>query len=146
MRIVRLSGLLGCLILAACAFAEVQVINGRKYECRDGLCYLVEESGDAASRPLQSKGEPSVNVGGQETASPLPRIAQGYMRAEEFVAFLEGKEADSLAGHGLWVMLLNQSFHFHGGNLNTLFGQQFTGTVQCNAHLVFAEEFFGELC
>lgn len=106
MRIVRLSGLLGCLILAACAFAEVQVINGRKYECRDGLCYLVEESGDAASRPLQSKGEPSVNVSGQETASPLPRIAQGYMRAEEFVAFLEGKEADSLAGHGLWVMLL----------------------------------------
>ena len=106
MRIVRLSGLLGCLILAVCAFAEVQVINGRKYECRDGLCYLVEESGDAASRPLQNKGEPSVNVSGQETASPLPRIAQGYMRAEEFVAFLEGKEADSLAGHGLWVMLL----------------------------------------
>ena len=106
MRIVRLSGLLGCLILAACAFAEVQVINGRKYECRDGLCYLVEESGDAASRPLQNKGEPSVNVSGQETASPLPRIAQGYMRAEEFVAFLEGKKADSLAEHGLWVMLL----------------------------------------
>lgn len=106
MRILRLSGLLGCLILAACAFAEVQVINGRKYECRDGLCYLVEESGDAASRPLQNEGEPSVNVSGQEIASPLPRIAQGYMRAEEFVAFLEGKEADSLAGHGLWVMLL----------------------------------------
>lgn len=106
MRILRLSGLLGCLILAACAFAEVQVINGRKYECRDGLCYLVEESGDAASRPLQNKGEPSVNASGQEIASPLPRIAQGYMRAEEFVAFLEGKEADSLAGHGLWVMLL----------------------------------------
>ena len=106
MRILRLSGLLGCLILAACAFAEVQVINGRKYECRDGLCYLVEESGDEASRPLQNEGEPSVNVSGQETASPLPRIAQGYMRAEEFVAFLEGREADSLAGHGLWVMLL----------------------------------------
>ena len=106
MRILRLSGLLGCLILAACAFAEVQVINGRKYECRDGLCYLVEESGDEASRPLQNEGEPSVNVSGQEIASPLPRIAQGYMRVEEFVAFLEGKEADSLAGHGLWVMLL----------------------------------------
>lgn len=90
MRIARLFGLFGCLILAACAFAEVQVINGKKYECRDGLCYLVEESGEAVSRPL----------------TPLPRIAQGYMRAEEFVAFLEGKEVNSLAGHGLWVMLL----------------------------------------
>ena len=94
MRIVRLFGLLGCLILAACAFAEVQVINGQKYECKDGLCYLVEESGD--------EGIPAPKV----RVSSSPRIAQGYMRAEEFVAFLEGKEVDSLAGHGLWVMLL----------------------------------------
>ena len=77
-------------IMAGVSLAEVQVINGKKYECRDGLCYLVEESGEAVSRP----------------PTPLPRIAQGYMRAEEFVAFLEDKEVDSLAGHGLWVMLL----------------------------------------
>ena len=94
MRIVRLFGLLGCLILAACAFAEVQVINGQKYECKDGLCYLVEESGD--------EGIPAPKV----RVSSSPRIAQGYMRADEFVAFLEGKEVDSLAGHGLLVMLL----------------------------------------
>ena len=43
MRIVRLFGLFGCLIWTACAFAEVQVIGGRKYECRDGVCYLVED-------------------------------------------------------------------------------------------------------
>ena len=83
-----------CLVLGAVvafgAFAEVQVINGRKYECRDGLCYLVEDDG------LKSA----------VSAEKAPRIAQGYMRAEEFVAFLEGKEVDSLAGHGLWVMLL----------------------------------------
>ena len=73
-----------------CAFAEVQVIGGKKYECRDGVCYLVEDGG-LKSATSTEKG---------------PRIAQGYMRAEGFVAFLEGKEVDSLAGHGLWVMLL----------------------------------------
>ena len=107
-----------CLVLSAiaalglfCAFAEVQVIGGKKYECRDGVCYLVEENGDAkngeaVSRPLQNKEETSFDTSGRETASPFPRIAQGYMRAEEFIAFLEGKEVDSLAGHGLWAMLL----------------------------------------
>ena len=94
MRIVRLFGLLGCLIWTVYAFAEVQVIGGKKYECRDGLCYLVEESGD--------EGIPAPKEG----VSSSPRIAQGYMRAEEFIAFLEGKEVDSLAGHGLWLMLL----------------------------------------
>ena len=89
MRTVRLFGLLGCLILAACAFAEVQVIGGKKYECRDGMCVLVEDE-----------------VEGVERVERVERVAQGYMRAEEFIAFLEGKEVDSLAGHGLWVMLL----------------------------------------
>ena len=79
--------------MAGVSLAEVQVIGGKKYECRDGLCYLVEESGD--------EGIPAPKEG----VSSSPRIAQGYMRAEEFVAFLEGKEVDSLAGHGLWVML-----------------------------------------
>ena len=87
------------------AFAEVQVIDGKKYECRDGLCYLVEDNGEAISRSLRDKEGLSISSG-QETASPLSRIAQGYMRAEEFIAFLEGKEVDSLAERGLWVMLL----------------------------------------
>ena len=100
-------------MMAGASLAEVQIINGQKYECRDGLCYLVEEDkeakgGDAASRLLLDKEGPSLVSSGQESSSPFaaPRIAQGYMRAEEFIAFLEGKEADSLAGHGLWVMLL----------------------------------------
>ena len=80
--------------MAGVSLAEVQVIGGKKYECRDGLCYLVEESGD--------EGIPAPKEG----VSSSPRIAQGYMRAEEFIAFLEGKEVDSLAGHGLWLMLL----------------------------------------
>ena len=80
--------------MAGVSLAEVQVIGGKKYECKDGLCYLVEESGD--------EGIPAPKEG----VSSSPRIAQGYMRAEEFIAFLEGKEVDSLAGHGLWLMLL----------------------------------------
>ena len=81
-------------VVAFGAFAEVQVIDGKKYECRDGLCYLVEDDTSFA--------------GGGDAASPLVahRIAQGYMRAEEFVAFLEGREVDSFAGKGVWLTLL----------------------------------------
>ena len=97
---------LGVLLAATCVFAEVQVIGGKKYECKDGVCYLVEESGEAESLPLQNKDSSSI-TSGKDSASPLfmPRIAQGYMRAEEFVAFLEGKDVDSLAGYGIWVTL-----------------------------------------
>ena len=102
MRIVRLFGLFGCLILAACAFAEVQVIGGKKYECKDGLCYLVEEN---APTNFVEKGI-AISESGESGETEKIRIAQGYMRAEEFVAFLEGKEIDSLAGHGFLVMLL----------------------------------------
>ena len=87
-----------CLIVllsAACAFAEVQVIDGKKYECKDGVCYLVEDADLPA--PVREDADGTVD---------RPRIAQGYMRAEEFIAFLEDKEVDSLAGHGFWVMLL----------------------------------------
>ena len=95
---------LSILLSAACAFAEVQVIGGKKYECRDGVCYLVE---DAATN-FVDKGIAISESGesGETGRSGKVRIAQGYMRAEEFIAFLEGREVDSLAGHGLWVMLL----------------------------------------
>ena len=85
-------------------FAEVQVIDGKKYECRDGLCYLVEEGGLKSATPMAKD----------------PRIAQGYMRAEEFVAFLEGNEVDSLAGHGLWVMLLLVFFVQYSSSFNVV--------------------------
>ena len=94
-----------CLIVllsAACAFAEVQVIGGKKYECRDGLCYLVE---DDATTNFVDKGI-AIGESGKSGETGRIRIAQGYMRAEEFIAFLEGKEVDSFAGRGLWVVLL----------------------------------------
>ena len=92
-----------CLVLCALVTsAEVQVIGGKKYECRDGLCYLVE---DHAVTNFVEKGI-AISESGESGETGKMRIAQGYMRAEEFIAFLEGKEVDSLAGHGLWVMLL----------------------------------------
>ena len=84
------------LLLLVTAFdvsAEVQVVDGKKYECRDGLCYLVEDA-DAAEKPSGA------------AEAEKTRVAQGYMRAEEFIAFLENKEVDALAGHGPWVLLL----------------------------------------
>ena len=89
------------LLSAACTFAELQVIGGKKYECRDGLCYLVEEN---ASTNFVDKGI-AINESGESGETGRMRIAQGYMRAEEFIAFLEGREVDSLAGHGFWAVL-----------------------------------------
>ena len=91
----RFGILCALVMMAGVSLAEVQVIGGQKYECRDGLCYLVEDDTSLAS------GE-----GAASTLDGPARIAQGYMRAEEFIAFLEGEEVGSLAGHGLWVMLL----------------------------------------
>ena len=92
----RLTMLLALLIAAFVANAEVQVIGGKKYECRDGLCYLVED-------------EDSSLTSGEDAASPLEgsaRIAQGYMRADEFIAFLAGREVKPLGDGGLWLTLL----------------------------------------
>jgi len=81
---------------APVASAEVQVIDGKKVECKDGVCVLVEDDPTPLTPDPQSPiPNPSV-----------PRIAQGYMRAEEFVAFLEKREVNPLGDAGLWVTLL----------------------------------------
>ena len=88
------------LFLALFASAEVQVINGKKYECRDGMCYLVEEDGGDLSAPVSEDADGTVESG---------RVAQGYMRAEEFIAFLEGKDMGQwrlAPERGLIVLLL----------------------------------------
>ena len=91
------------------AFAEVQVIDGKKYECRDGLCYLVE---DNATTNFVDKGIAISESGesGETGKAGRIRIAQGYMRAEEFIAFLENREPSLWNGrlarsHG-WLLLL----------------------------------------
>lgn len=92
-----------CMVLGAfVASAEVQVIGGKKYECKDGLCYLVEEENLPA--PVRENADGTAR--GADGMVKKPRIAQGYMRAEEFIAFLENKEVDSLAGRGVWALLI----------------------------------------
>ena len=93
----RLIGVVVLLVAAFVASAEVQVINGQKYECRDGLCYLVEDDGESLSAPVSEDADGTVGS---------RRIAQGYMRAEEFIAFLENREVKLLGDGGLWLTLL----------------------------------------
>jgi thiol:disulfide interchange protein len=86
---------LGLLLAAAGAADEIHVIDGVKYICTDdGMCMPMDEP-------------PS---GGGGDAAP-GRLAQGYMDADEFVAFLGGEDvADAaggaLAGKGMWLVLV----------------------------------------
>ena len=75
------------------ARAETQVINGVRYECADGLCRRVDDDGAADAAPAEP-GE-------------APRIAQGYMDADEFLAFLKGEtpRESPLPKSALWLVL-----------------------------------------
>ena len=92
------------LAAAFAADAEIQVINGRKYECTDGMCMLVDDDTEAAAKPSAADAaaaEPPNAV------SP-PRIAQGYMSADRFVTFLENREPEPspFGGAGALLTLL----------------------------------------
>lgn len=86
---------LGLFIAAAAVADEIHVINGVKYICTDdGMCMPMDESPSG---------------GGGDAA--LGRLAQGYMDADEFVAFLNGEGAagapgGTLAGKGMWLVLV----------------------------------------
>ena len=96
MKLLRTMALLAMAAATWSAAAEVQVIDGKKSECRDGVCMLVEEP--AATNATGAA---------EKTGETAPRIAQGYMPAEQFVAFLEGREtASPLADAGIWTALL----------------------------------------
>ena len=70
------------------ARAEIQIIDGVKYECKDGMCMPVEDDAPVA-------------------APSDARLAQGYMSADEFVAFLENRPAESaLAGKSIFLVLI----------------------------------------
>ena len=92
MKLILLLLSLACAATSFDAVAEVQVINGKKYECADGVCRLVED--DASTKTVPTGGS---------------RMAQGYMSADDFIAFLEGRasaEEGRLARAGGWLMLL----------------------------------------
>lgn len=65
------------------AHAEVQIINGVKYECTpDGICQIVEEGAPEVDAVIQTADE--------APSSEKLRIGQGYMDVEEFLGFLDG--------------------------------------------------------
>lgn len=88
--------LLALLGLAVPASAEIQVIDGVRYECSDGLCRRIDAppvADEAASAPPAS-------------AVPAPRLAQGYMDADAFLAFLRGEAvAPALPASGVLLVL-----------------------------------------
>ncbi len=66
------------------AFADIQVINGVRYECKDGMCQRLDDE--------------EVHVTPPSAPAPSPyRIAQGYMGEDDFVRFVTGeRERDAL--------------------------------------------------
>ena len=85
---------------ALAASAEIQVINGVKYECKDGMCMPIFDDDPVAA--------PEVEAVRADAAEPVTRMAQGYMDADRFVAFLNGEELSEgvFEGKGIWLVLL----------------------------------------
>ena len=85
---------------ALVASAEIQVINGVKYECKDGMCMPIFDDDPVAA--------PEVEAVRADAVEPVTRMAQGYMDADRFVAFLNGEELSEgvFEGKGMWLVLL----------------------------------------
>ena len=88
--------LLSLAFAAFAASAEVQIIDGVAYECRDGICMPAGEAGGVAdSSPAGAAGPEGM------------RIAQGYMAPDEFLAFLGGEPSGGpFNGKGLLAVVL----------------------------------------
>ncbi len=80
-------------------FAEVQIIDGQKVVCEDGVCMIVDE--DEVGATNQTAAVVSLTA---------PRLAQGYMKPAEFLRFLRNeKPADGLlpsADQAWWLILV----------------------------------------
>lgn len=85
---------------ALVASAEIQIIDGVKYECKDGMCMPIFDDEPVAA--------PEVEATQQAEPAKPPRMAQGYMDADRFVSFLNGEEPSDgiFEGKGVWLVLL----------------------------------------
>lgn len=83
----------GLALLAFVAKAEIQIIDGVKYECVDGMCRMIEEDESAASTE-----EADATITGATTE--VRRMCQGYQSVEEIVSFLKDEQAPSVV-HGI---------------------------------------------
>lgn len=88
--------------LALGAAAEIQVINGVRYECADGLCRRVEEP--ASASPTADSEDAADSAAAADATLP-PRVAQGYMEAESLLAFLRGERPAALPASALALVL-----------------------------------------
>jgi len=78
--------------------AETNIVDGVKYVCEGGLCRILDD--DDETPTSSSTSTSSLDL-------PSPRLAQGYMDADAFMAFLENRPQDDFfAGKGIWLIVL----------------------------------------
>ena len=87
--------ILGMLFASACALAEIQVVDGVRYECKDGLCRIVEDE-PPATAASEGQAKNTVGDGAVGTVSPVgvlkSRMLEGYRSADDFVKWLRGDD------------------------------------------------------
>ena len=85
----------GCVFAFGAFGGEAHVTtldNGAKVVCEDGVCRLVEAPEAAAATDLAAEGEEPT------------RLAQGYMSAERFIAFLDGSDTATPLPYSLFLL------------------------------------------
>ena len=85
----------GCMLAFVAFGGEAHVTtldNGAKVVCEDGVCRLVEAPEAAAATDLAAEGE-----------EPM-RLAQGYMSADKFIAFLDGSDTTTPLPYSLFLL------------------------------------------
>ena len=83
---------------------EVHEVNGQKTIYTDTMCIMLP-----ADAVKVEDGDEAPASAAKEASAPSARMAQGLMDAEEFIAFLENREAASaspLAGKSWWIVAL----------------------------------------
>jgi thiol:disulfide interchange protein len=86
------------LAAALTAAADVQVIDGVTVECKDGVCRIVD---------LPETPAPPARATGDAPSAAAPRLAQGYLAPDDFLAFLRGDtRGGAFAGKTIGVILV----------------------------------------
>jgi len=103
--------LVAAVLLAAgfAAHAETNVVNGMTIVCEDGVCRVLEGQVEGGRSEVEQRNvsNSTVQPSTLNLQPAVSRLAQGYMDAEAFVAFLENRQPeDFFAGKGLWLIVL----------------------------------------
>ena len=91
------------LVLPFVAAAEVQVIDGVRYECSDGLCRRLDDP----PPPAPAEAGPVAGAPDARDIRAVPtRMALGYMDAESFLRFLRGDAPSAALPASMGLLLL----------------------------------------